>query len=112
MNTKQILTAMAVIITLSATAAVAQTAAPAAPSSAAPTATATATAPAKGEKFDARKAKVLQRLEKRAAEVQQKQACVQAATTKEALQACFPNRGKKGGHKGGGFGMDKEPAGK
>lgn len=43
------------------------------------------------------KAKALDRIAKRLEEVQKRQACVQAANDKEALKACFPNRGKFGG---------------
>ncbi len=43
------------------------------------------------------KAKALDRIGKHLDEVQKRQACVQAANDKEALKACFPNRGKFGG---------------
>jgi hypothetical protein len=45
-------------------------------------------------KFEDRKAHALERLEKAAAKIQAKQACVQAATNKDTLQACFPKRGE------------------
>jgi hypothetical protein len=44
------------------------------------------------ENFAERKAKVLERIGKR-------EACVEAATTPEAMKACFPNRGKWKQHK-------------
>jgi hypothetical protein len=53
--------------------------------------------------FDERKAKILAR-------IHEKEACVNAATTPEALKACMPHRGEhrgqwgKGEGKGGGFG--------
>lgn len=53
--------------------------------------------------FDEKKSKILER-------IHQREACVNAATTPEALKACMPNRGehrgewKKGEGKGGGFG--------
>jgi hypothetical protein len=109
MNTKQILIAMAVVAAMSATVVMAQDAS--APAPAAPAATAPATQSSSGHKgrhemkFADRKAHALKRLEKQAATVQQKQACVQASTDKESLQACFPKRGQgkgKGGwHKHG-----------
>lgn len=117
MNTKQVLIAMAVAATMTATGALAQTA-PTAPTAAAPAATAPAdSAKGKGRhemKFEDRKAHALQRLEKSAARIQQKQACVQASTDKASLQACFPKRGQgsKGGwHKHGGKGAGKADTG-
>jgi Spy/CpxP family protein refolding chaperone len=54
--------------------------------------------PGDGERFDQIKAKIL-------AHLQEKQACVQAATTREALHACMPHMGEhRGEGKGGGFG--------
>jgi hypothetical protein len=109
MNTKKILIALAVIVTMSATVVMAQDDA-SAPAPAAPAATSPATGSSshKGRhemKFADRKAHALKRLEKSAANIQQKQACVQASTDKESLQACFPKRGQgkgKGGwHKHG-----------
>lgn len=48
--------------------------------------------------FEEKKAKVLERLNKR-------EACVNAATTPEALKACMPHRGKhRGEGRGEGFG--------
>ena len=101
MNTKQILAVIAVATAMSAPAAIAQIApvsAPAAPAASAPAA-APVTQKNKGKekhemKFEERKAKALQHLEKRAAEVQQKQACVQASTDSKSLESCFPNREK------------------
>ena len=66
--------------------------------------------PEKGERFDQMKARVLERIQKHLAEVQQKQSCVQAATTPEALKACLPHMGERreggegGEGRGGGFG--------
>jgi len=104
MNTKQILIALAVVATMSATVVMAQddasAPAPAAPAAAAP---ATQGSSHKGRhemKFADRKAHALKSLEKRAAKLQQQQACVQASTDKESLKACFPKRGQGKG-KGG-----------
>jgi Flp pilus assembly protein CpaB len=91
MNMKHILSAAVVIAGLSGAVAMAESSAPA-------TAPAAATTPDKEQKreenFAEHKAKALERLEKRAAAVQEKKTCVQAATTPDALKACFPNRGK------------------
>jgi hypothetical protein len=48
--------------------------------------------------FEQKKAKTLQLMSGRIAAMQKKHACVEAAATKEAMQACFPNKGKRGGH--------------
>jgi len=89
MNIKQFL-AIAAIITAMTTTAMAEN---------------TASAPAgKGNKaqhelsFEQRKAKTLERISNRIAQMQKKQACIQAAASHEAMQACFPNMGKRGGH--------------
>jgi hypothetical protein len=50
-----------------------------------------------GERFEERKAKVL-------AKIQERQACVQAATNHEAMKACFPHEGEGGEGRGGGQG--------
>jgi hypothetical protein len=85
MNTKQLLMTMAVAAALSAPAAMADST------------TAGQNGKAQHEqKFGERKAKILQRLEKRAAEIQQKQSCVQAATDHKSLKSCLPNMGKRG----------------
>jgi len=103
MNTKQVLIAIAITAAMSATAVMAQNAA--APASSAPAATAAADQGSghKGKrpmKFEDRKAKKLQNLEKAAAKIQQKQACAEAATDNASLDKCFPKRGKgKGGWK-------------
>ena len=46
------------------------------------------------QKFDERKAKVLKKMGEHLAKMQEKQACVQTATTPDAMKACFPNRGE------------------
>jgi len=48
------------------------------------------------ERFEERKARILDRLSKRAAEIQGKQSCVQAAANPEALKACFPHMERGG----------------
>lgn len=48
------------------------------------------------QKFEARKAEALKRMDNRSAEMQKKKACVEAAKDHEAMKACFPNRGKHG----------------
>jgi hypothetical protein len=48
--------------------------------------------------FEERKAKTLEHMSKRMDAMQKKQACVQAASTQEAMKACFPNMGKRGEH--------------
>src|SRR4051812_49228260 len=97
MNIKQILMAAA-IVAISATAAMAEDAT-------APSSPAAAGDHHKGRhemKFEDRKAHALERLQKASARVQEKQACVQAATDKNSLQSCFPKRGQvKGDGKGG-----------
>lgn len=109
MNTKQVLIAVAAAIALSAAAAMAQSTTPAAaPATTPPAATASADQGSghKGRhemKFEDRKAHALARLEKSAAKIQQKQACVQASTDKDSLQACFPKRGQGKGNGNGGW---------
>ena len=44
------------------------------------------------EKFAERKAEILKRMDERAAKIQERKACVTAATTPEALKACRPER--------------------
>jgi hypothetical protein len=105
MNKKQALIAIAVAALMSATTAMAQST-PAAPA-AAPAAQSDNGKGSKPEgKFEDRKAKKLGYLEKAAAKIQQKQACVQASTDNKSLDACTPKRGKgKGGwHRHGGKG--------
>ncbi len=105
MNTKQVLIALAVAAAMSATAAMAQDApAPAAPAATAPAAQGGGHKGRHEMKFEDRKAKTLERLSKAAAKIQEKQACAQASTNKEYLQACFPKRGEVKGkhHKHGG----------
>lgn len=100
-NAKQTLIALVVTTAMAVTVAVAQT--PATPAPAAATAVPAAAAPAetghkgrKPAKFEDRKARALQSLEKRAAKIQQQQACVQAATDNESLEKCRPpKRGSK-----------------
>lgn len=114
MNTKQLLVAIAVAAAMSATAVMAQsTSAPASATPAAATATADNHKGRHGMKFEDLKAKILKRLEERAAKLQQQQACVQAASDRDALKACSPKRGKgKGGwHKRGSKGGDKAGGG-
>jgi len=87
MNTKQLLMTVALVTAIS-TIAMAEETPPAA---------------AEGQKhktaqFEERKAKAQQRLSARAAEMQKKQACVQAADNPDALKSCFPNKGKRGEH--------------
>jgi hypothetical protein len=51
--------------------------------------------------FEEHKAKVLDRIGKGIAKMQEKQSCVQAATTPEALKTCLPRMGEgKWRHKG------------
>jgi hypothetical protein len=104
MNTKQALIALAIAATVTATAAIAQSTTPAAT----PTSASTVAAPEsdyKGKrpmKFQDRKAKALQSLEKRAAKIQEQQTCAQAATDGAALDKCLPrHKGKGGRHKRG-----------
>ena len=93
MNIRQALVAMAVVAAMSATVVMAEDA------SAPATATSAATASSgshKGRhamKFEDRKAKRLAGLEKRAAKIQEQQACAQAATDNASLDKCFPKRG-------------------
>ncbi len=99
MKMTQILTAVAVIATLSAAPAMAQTAA--APAAAPAAASAAPAANGKSmQKFQEYKQKTLARLAKRADEIQKKQACVTAANTPKELHACFPkwheHHGKRG----------------
>ncbi len=60
--------------------------------------------------FEQRKAKVLERMSARQAEMQKKMqdrlGCVQASTTPDALKACFPNRKER--HEGKSDGDDGE----
>jgi hypothetical protein len=115
MNTKQLLIALAVVATMSATVVMAEDAAapaPAAPAAAAPAATGSGHKGRHAMKFEDRKAHALQSLEKRAAKVQQQQACVQATTDAAGLDKCMPKR--KGGHRhkhGGKGGADKADTG-
>ena len=51
----------------------------------------------KGERLDQAKQRIL-------AKLQEKQSCVQAAQTREALRACMPRRGEGHGNGGGRFG--------
>lgn len=51
----------------------------------------------KGERLEQVKQRIL-------AKLQEKQACVQAAQTREALRACMPHRGEGRGEGGGRFG--------
>jgi hypothetical protein len=44
------------------------------------------------EKFQERKAELLQRLNNHLAEVQQRISCVQAATNHQTMRACMPER--------------------
>ena len=107
MNTKQLLMTAALIATMS-TAAMAQGTAPAAKMAPSAATTADQDHKAKKEqKFEERKTKILQRLGERADKIQKKQACVQAATTPDALKACFPKMGERG-EKHGERGSDKK----
>jgi hypothetical protein len=54
----------------------------------------------KEEKFEDRKAKVLEHISKHIAEAQKRQACVEAATNHDALKACMPERKGHGGWHG------------
>ncbi len=45
-----------------------------------------------GAQFQTRKNAILQRLNQRMTELQQRQNCVQAAMTREALRACMPQQ--------------------
>jgi len=97
MNTKQILIAMALVATMTASSAMAQDAAPAptsdAPAATAPASTDKAAPAAKGKRhkmtFEQRKAKLVDRTEKRLT-------CIKAAKDQDALSACS-SRHKKGG---------------
>ena len=71
---------------LTSTAAMAQTRPPAAPG-AAPNA-------AREQHFAERKAEVLKRIGDHIAELQKRQACVQAASVPGSIKACFPNGGE------------------
>jgi len=94
---KQTLIAIVVTTAMAVTVAMAQT--PATPTPTPTTATAPAETGHKGRKpakFEDRKARALQSLEKRAAKIQQQQACVQAATDNDSLEKCRPpKRGSK-----------------
>jgi hypothetical protein len=54
------------------------------------TAPVAATTQQKPVDFTHRKAKIVERLDKRSTELQKRQQCVQAAGTNDALDACFP----------------------
>lgn len=58
----------------------------------------------KEQKFEAHKAEVLQRMGSKISEMQQKQQCVQSATSGEAMKACMPKGDHKGGKTGCGLG--------
>lgn len=92
---KQTLIAIVATAVMAVTVAVAQTPAPPAPAATAPAET--GHKGRKPAKFEDRKARALQSLEKRAAKIQQQQACVQAATDNDSLEKCRPpKRGSKG----------------
>jgi len=93
MKMKNLLMMMALVSTMSASAAMAQTAPSAAP--AAPAAASSDKKAQHEEKFNDRKAKILDRLQK-------KQACVQAATDGKSLRACFPKMEKRWENRKGG----------
>jgi len=57
-------------------------------------------------KFDERKAKILEHMSARIAEMQKRQSCVQAAATPEALKACMPEGYRKRRHGGPGGGNE------
>lgn len=107
MKTKFALMALA-LMAVTATAAIAEDAAPTAP--AAEKAEKAAAKKAEHQKmreenFGERKTKILGHLSERAADIQKKQACVQAAATPDALKGCFPKRaerhhGRRGGEGG------------
>ncbi|MDE2336016.1 MAG: hypothetical protein KGL10_01770 [Alphaproteobacteria bacterium] len=105
MQAKQILTAAVVAVVLSAGTAMAQTAAAPAPAASSPAATAPAAAAPSAKdtaKFEAYKKKTIERLEKRADDIQKKQACVTAANNPQQLKACFPKwHDRHGKGKGG-----------
>ena len=63
-----------------------------------PTAATTATA-APAQKFETHKAAILQKIGTRVTELQQKQQCVQAATSATAMKACMPAKGEGKGKK-------------
>lgn len=105
MQSKKVFTAAALAVLMSSSLAFAEEAAAPAANADKPAATAPAPGGAekKAENFADRKTKILEHMTKREEEFKKRQACVQAATSGEALKACFPNRGhwgKKGG-KGG-----------
>ncbi len=57
-----------------------------------------------GERFEDHKAKILAHIQERMTKLQGIQSCVQAATTREALHACMPERAEGGqGGQGGGW---------
>lgn len=60
-----------------------------------------------GEKFEQRKSRILERLGKRAAAIQKKQTCVQAATNPESLKACFPRMEQRSERKEGDQGTEQ-----
>lgn len=110
MKTRNAMALTALVVLMSAT--VAKAAEPSAPPAAA--AVAPSAAPkgegkgdGNGENFAARKEKILERLSKHESEFQKRQSCVQAATDRESLKACFPNKGW-GGHGGGGRGCHED----
>lgn len=96
MNFKTILIAMGIAATVGVSAALAES------QTSETTSTPAAAASEGGEKnkppmtFEERKAHKLSNLQKAASSIQQKQACVQAATDAAALDKCFPPRQGKG----------------
>jgi hypothetical protein len=87
---KPLALAFVALLLIAPTASFAQT--PPAPGAApAPTST-PPVAPAKGsgQSFQDRKAEIIQHISAHITELQQRQACIQAASTKDALKACMP----------------------
>ena len=95
MNIRQVLAAMAVIAAMSATVVMAQDASAPAPSASAASASSGSHKGRHAMKFEDRKAKRLAGLEKRAAKIQEQQACAQASTDNASLDKCFPKRGQR-----------------
>jgi hypothetical protein len=50
-----------------------------------------------GQKLDEEKSKILGRISSHISELQQRQSCVQSATTRDALKACMPEKSGNGG---------------
>lgn len=68
--------------------------------------------PPNQERFAEHKAMAVKRISGRIAEMEKKKACVEGASSPEAMGACFPNKGKRmAHHKEGGDGGPPEAEG-